>query len=125
MPIEPNSIVWRTLINACRTHDVYWEKKAKIREVMDKKGMRKIPGSTMIKLNNKIYKFVAGDMSHNQYNEIFEMVDEMGKEIKRDGYVPSTSEVMLDIDEGDKEDNLNRYSENLAIAFALKNPNGL
>ncbi|XP_022732209.1 pentatricopeptide repeat-containing protein At4g21065-like [Durio zibethinus] len=154
MPIEPNSIVWRTLINACRTHgelklgesiarqvienepmleanyvllsNIYaklfhWEKKTKIREVMDKKGMRKIPGSTMIEINKKIYKFVAGDVSHNQYKEIFQMVDEMGREMKRVGYVPSTSEVMLDIDEEDKEDNLNRHSEKLAIAFALIN----
>ncbi|XVE53631.1 hypothetical protein DITRI_Ditri03aG0018400 [Diplodiscus trichospermus] len=154
MPIEPNSIVWRTLINACRTHgelklgesiarqlvenepmheanyvllsNIYakmfhWEKKINIREAMDKKGMRKIPGSTMIEVNNKIYKFVAGDMSHNQYKEIFEMLDEMGRKMKRAGYVPSTSEVMLDIDEEDKEDNLNRHSEKLAIAFALIN----
>ncbi|WRX33516.1 Pentatricopeptide repeat - like 10 [Theobroma cacao] len=154
MPNEPNSIIWRTLINACRTHgelklgesiarqlienepmreanyvllsNIYakmfhWEKKTKIREVMDKKGMKKIPGSTMIELNNKIYKFVAGDMSHNQYKEIFEKVDEMGRQMKRAGYVPSTSEVMLDIDEEDKEDNLNRHSEKLAIAFALIN----
>ncbi|MBA0835879.1 hypothetical protein Goarm_008132 [Gossypium armourianum] len=154
MPIEPNSIIWRTLVNACRTHselklgenlakqliqneptleanyvllsNIYakmshWEEKTKTREVMDKKGMRKIPGSTMIELNNKIYRFVAGDMSHNQFKEIFEMVDEMGREMKRAGYVPSTSEVMLDIDEEDKEDNLNRHSEKLAIAFALMN----
>lgn len=154
MAVEPNSIIWRTLINACRRHgelklgerfarqlienepmreanyvllsNIYanmfhWEKKTKIREVMDKKGMRKIPGSTMIELNNKIYRFIAGDMSHIQYKEIFEMVDEMGREMKRTGYVPSTSEVMLDIDEEDKEDNLNRHSEKLAIAFALIN----
>ncbi|MBA0564738.1 hypothetical protein Golob_009653, partial [Gossypium lobatum] len=154
MPIEPNSIIWRTLVNACRTHselklgenlakqliqneptleanyvllsNIYakmshWEEKTKTREVMDKKGMRKIPGSTMIELNNKIYRFVAGDISHNQFKEIFEMVDAMGREMKRAGYVPSTSEVMLDIDEEDKEDNLNRHSEKLAIAFALMN----
>ncbi|OMO90854.1 hypothetical protein COLO4_18835 [Corchorus olitorius] len=154
MPIEPNSIIWRTLINACRQHgefklgesiarqliknepmseanyvllsNIYakmfhWEKKTKIREKMDKRGIKKIPGSTIIELNNKIYKFVAGDMSHNQYKEIFEMVDEMGREMKKAGYVPSTSEVMLDIDEEDKEDNLNRHSEKLAIAFALLN----
>ncbi|KAE8731694.1 AFG1-like ATPase family protein [Hibiscus syriacus] len=154
MPIEPNSIIWRTLINACRTHgelklgeslarqlirnepmleanyvllsNIYakmshWEKKTKTREVMDSKGMRKIPGSTTLELNNQIYKFVAGDMYHNQYKEIFEMVDEMGREMKRAGYVPLTSDVMLDIDEEDKEDNLNRHSEKLAIAFALTN----
>lgn len=154
MPIEPNPIVLRTLISACRAHGelklgesitkelirnepmqesnyvllsniyakmTHWEKKAKIREVMDKRGMKKIPGSTMIELDHEIYEFVAGDKSHKQYKQIYEMVDEMGREMKRAGYVPTTSEVLLDIDEEDKEDALNRHSEKLAIAFALLN----
>ncbi|XP_047158352.1 pentatricopeptide repeat-containing protein At4g21065-like isoform X2 [Vigna umbellata] len=98
---------------------MHWEKKKKVREMMGVKGMRKIPGSTMIEMNNEIYEFVAGDKSHDQYREIYEMVDEMGKEIKRAGYVPTTSQVLLDIDEEDKEDALYRHSEKLAIAFAL------
>ncbi|CAL2234857.1 unnamed protein product [Prunus armeniaca] len=154
MPIEPNPIVLRTLISACRAHGelklgesitkelirnepmqesnyvllsniyakmTHWEKKAKIREVMDKRGMKKIPGSTMIELDHEIYEFVAGDKSHKQYKQIYEMVDKMGREMKRAGYVPTTSEVLLDIDEEDKEDALNRHSEKLAIAFALLN----
>ena len=154
MPIEPNPIVLRTLISACRAHgelklgesitkqlirnepmhesnyvllsNIYakmshWEKKTKIRELMDKRGMKKIPGSTMIELDNKIYEFVAGDKSHGQSKEIYEMVDEMGRELKRAGYAPTTSEVLQDIDEEDKEDALNRHSEKLAIAFALLN----
>ncbi|KAF3447130.1 hypothetical protein FNV43_RR12310 [Rhamnella rubrinervis] len=154
MPIEPNPIILRTLISACRVHDeltlgesitkqlirsepfhesnyvllsnIYakmfrWEKKTKIREAMDKKGMKKIPGSTMIELDGEIYEFVAGDKSHKQYKEIYEMMDEMGRKMKMAGYVPSTSEVLLDIDEEDKEDALNRHSEKLAIAFALLN----
>lgn len=154
MPIEPNPIVLRTLISACRAHgelkigesiteqlirnepmhesnyvllsNIYakmfhWEKKTKIREVMDKKGMKKIPGSTMIELDNEIYEFVAGDKSHRQCKEIYEMMDEMGRELKRAGYASTTSEVLLDIDEEDKEDSLNRHSEKLAIAFALIN----
>ncbi|XP_031372702.1 pentatricopeptide repeat-containing protein At4g21065-like isoform X2 [Punica granatum] len=96
-----------------------WEKKTKIREAMDTRGMRKVPGSTLIELDNEIYEFVAGDKSHDQYEKIYEMVDEMGKEMRRAGYLPSTSEVLLDIDEEDKEDALNRHSEKLAIAFAL------
>lgn len=41
--------------------------------------------------------------------------------MKRAGCIPTTSEVLLDIDEEDKEDALNRHSEKLAIAFALLN----
>lgn len=154
MPVEPNPVILRTLIGACRAHgklrlgetiskslisneptlesnyvllsNIYakmsrWGNKTKIREMMGKKGMKKTPGSTMIELDNEIYEFVAGDKSHKQYKEIYDMVDEMGREMKRAGYVPSTSEVLLDIDEEDKEDALNRHSEKLAIAFALLN----
>lgn len=103
----------------------HWEKKNTIREMMGEKGMRKIPGSTMIELDNKIYEFVAGDRTHDLYNEIHEMIDEMGRKIKMAGYVPTTSEVLLDIGQEDKEDALNRHSEKLAIAFALlKTPPG-
>ncbi|XP_050217829.1 pentatricopeptide repeat-containing protein At5g48910-like [Mercurialis annua] len=132
MPIEPNAVVCRTLINGCRAHgklklgetitrelirnepmhesnyvllsQIYakmfnWEKKMKIRELMDKKGMKKIPGSTMIELGNEIYEFVVGDKSHEQNKEIYEMVDEMGRKMKQAGYVQITSEVLLDIDD--------------------------
>ncbi|KAL3500876.1 hypothetical protein ACH5RR_039969 [Cinchona calisaya] len=102
-----------------------WEKKTTIREVMGQKGIRKIPGSTMIELDNEMYEFVSGDKTHIEYKEIYEMLDEMGKELRRAGYVATTSEVLLDIDEEDKEDALNRHSEKLAIAFALlKTPPG-
>ncbi|PWA42819.1 Pentatricopeptide repeat-containing protein [Artemisia annua] len=102
-----------------------WEKKNTIREVMGEKGMKKIPGSTMIELDNKIYEFVAGDRTHESYKEIHEMIDEMAKKIKMAGYVPTTSEVLLDIGQEEREDALNRHSEKLAIAFALlKTPPG-
>lgn len=103
----------------------HWGKKTTIREVMMKKGIKKIPGSTMIELDNQIYEFVVGDKSHIQYNEIYKMVEEIRKKMKMEGYVASTSEVLLDIDEEDKEDVLHWHSEKLAIAFALlKTPPG-
>lgn len=154
MPLEPNQIIWRSIITAChargelklgesiskeliRTEPMHesnyvllsniyaklrrWEKKTKVREMMDMRGMKKVPGSTMIELKNEMHEFVAGDKSHDQYKEIYEMVEEMGREIKRAGHVPTTSQVLLDIDEEDKEDALYRHSEKLAIAFALLN----
>ncbi|KAF5456718.1 hypothetical protein F2P56_026165 [Juglans regia] len=117
-PMHESNYVLLSNIYAKMSH---WDKKTKIREVMDKKGMTKTPGSTMIELDNEIYEFVAGDKSQRQYKEIYEMVEEMGRELKGAGYAPTTSEVLLDIDEEDKEDALNRHSEKLAIAFALLN----
>ncbi|KAJ0736340.1 putative tetratricopeptide-like helical domain superfamily, DYW domain-containing protein [Helianthus annuus] len=102
-----------------------WEKKNTVRNMMGEKGIRKIPGSTMIELDNRIYEFVAGDRTHELYKEIHEMIDEMNRKMKMAGYVPTTSEVLLDIGQEDKEDALNKHSEKLAIAFALlKTPPG-
>nr|XP_008387666.2 pentatricopeptide repeat-containing protein At4g21065-like [Malus domestica]XP_017192008.2 pentatricopeptide repeat-containing protein At4g21065-like [Malus domestica] len=117
-PMQESNYVLLSNIYAKMNH---WDKKTKIREAMDKKGMKKIPGSTMIELDHEIYEFVAGDKSHRQCKEIYEMVEEMGRKMKKAGYVPTTSEVLLDINEEDKEDALNRHSEKLAIAFALLN----
>uniref|UniRef100_A0A1D1ZIC0 Pentatricopeptide repeat-containing protein At5g66520 n=1 Tax=Anthurium amnicola TaxID=1678845 RepID=A0A1D1ZIC0_9ARAE len=152
MPIEPNAVIWRTLIGACRIHgrlelgesvtrqlidkdpthasnyvllsNVYammkrWEKKFEIRNAMSKQGIRKVPGCSLLELGGEIYEFVSGDKSHSQYKEILEMVEEMGRKLKRAGYVPTTTEVLLDIDDEDKEDALHSHSEKLAIAFAL------
>ncbi|GMG99006.1 hypothetical protein Nepgr_000846 [Nepenthes gracilis] len=152
MTMEPNPIIWRTLINTCHAQgelklgesiskrliandpmhesnyvlfsNVYakmssWDKKYNIREVMEKKGIKKTPGCTMIELDNEIYEFVSGDKTHKLCKEIYEMLNEMGRELKKAGFTPTTSVVLLDIDEEDKEDALNRHSEKLALAFAL------
>ncbi|XP_010922338.1 pentatricopeptide repeat-containing protein At4g21065 [Elaeis guineensis] len=156
MPIEPNPVIWRTLVSACRIHgrlelgesinkqlldkdpmnsssyvmlsNVYaltrrWDKKWEIRKAMSKHGIRKVPGCSSVELDGEIYEFIAGDTSHLQYKEIYEMVEEIGRKLKKAGYVPISSEVLLDIDEGDKEDALHWHSEKLAIAFMmLKTP---
>ncbi|KAL7150888.1 hypothetical protein ABFS83_05G144500 [Erythranthe nasuta] len=96
-----------------------WQKKTTVREEMGKKGIRKIPGSTMIELDNGIYEFVAGDKSNGEYRKIYEMVDEMEKKIRGAGYVVTTTNVLLDIEEEDKEGAVNKHSEKLAIAFGL------
>ena len=96
-----------------------WEKKMEIRKTMSDRGIQKVPGCSLLELDGEIFEFVAGDESHPHYKEIYEMVVEIGRELKRAGYIATTSEVLLDIDEEDKEDALHWHSEKLAIAFAL------
>ncbi|QCE15619.1 structure-specific endonuclease subunit SLX1 [Vigna unguiculata] len=47
------------------------------------------------------------------------MLDEVAAKLKIEGYVPTTSEVSLDIDDEEKETALFRHSEKLAVAFGL------
>ncbi|KAL2514995.1 Pentatricopeptide repeat-containing protein [Forsythia ovata] len=87
--------------------------------MMMRQDVVKIPGCSMIEANGVAHEFLAGDRSHPRINEIEDMLEDMFTRLKIVGYAPSTDEVLLDIDEDEKETNLFRHSEKLAIAFGL------
>ncbi|XP_028766367.1 putative pentatricopeptide repeat-containing protein At3g15930 [Neltuma alba] len=152
MPIEPNSIVWGSLLGACRVQrnvelaemaankilelepengavyvllcNIYaackrWEKVREVRNIMMNRGIKKIPGCSLIEMKGDVHEFVAGDQSHPQSKEIYAKLENMMQELTYAGYTPDTSEVFLDIGEEDKETAVYRHSEKLAIAYAL------
>ncbi|TVU02953.1 hypothetical protein EJB05_51498, partial [Eragrostis curvula] len=96
-----------------------WKEKSEIRREMSKRGIKKVPGCSVVELDGEVHEFIAGDESHPQYEEIYRMVEEMARELRRVGHISATSEVLLDLDEEDKEGALQWHSEKLAIAFVL------
>lgn len=96
-----------------------WENVEEIREIMVKQGVVKTPGCSIIEANGVVHEFTAGDRSHPEMKEIESKLEEMIRRLKALGYAPGTNEVLLDIDEEEKETNLLRHSEKLAIAFGL------
>lgn len=95
LELEPdNGAVYILLCNvfsACKM----WEKLSEVRRIMTVKGIQKAPGCSMIEINGSIHKFVAGDQSHPQSDEIYVKLEEMVRELRLDGYKPDTSEVFL------------------------------
>ncbi|KAF3796072.1 Pentatricopeptide repeat-containing protein [Nymphaea thermarum] len=96
-----------------------WAKVAEVRLQLKEKGVKKMPGSSMIQMSGKIHEFTAGDMTHLQAREIEAMLGEMGRKLRRAGYTPDLSNVLLDLDGEDKEQILGHHSEKLAMAFGL------
>lgn len=153
IPMEPNDVLWRSLLTACRAHqnvelgqvaankllfelksqnpsdylmlaNMYaqaqrWQEMAKIRTEMANKGIKQVPGSCMVEVNRKIYKFVSQDMCYPQCDSIYEMLHQMEWQLKFEGYSPDTSQVLMDVDEEEKRQRLSNHSQKLAIAFAL------
>jgi len=152
MPVKPNSIVWGSLLGACRVHknvqlaekaakeilelepengavyvllcNIYaackkWENLHNVRKMMMERGIKKIPGCSLMEMNGIVYEFVAGDKSHPQSKEIYAKLQNMKQDLSNAGYSPDTSEVFLDVGEEDKETALYMHSEKLAIAYAL------
>nr|CAD1832150.1 unnamed protein product [Ananas comosus var. bracteatus] len=66
-----------------------------------------------------VHQFIVGDTSHSRIKDILAKWEEIEGRIRIEGYVPDKKEVLLDIEEEEKEDVLSRHSEKLAIAFAL------
>ncbi|KAJ9185441.1 hypothetical protein P3X46_005079 [Hevea brasiliensis] len=96
-----------------------WDDAAKIRLIMNDKGIQKIPGCSWIEVDGIVHEFLIGDKSHPLSESIYAKLGELDKDLKAAGYVPKTDNVLFDIEEEEKEHFLGCHSEKLAIAFGL------
>lgn len=58
-----------------------WKDAARVRRMMKEKGVRKIPGCSSIEVHGTVHEFVAGDQSHPLNVEIYEVLNELSKEM--------------------------------------------
>ncbi|XP_016436361.2 pentatricopeptide repeat-containing protein At4g37170-like [Nicotiana tabacum] len=117
--IEPeNAATYVTIANIYATAGK-WTEVAKIRQVMEEKGVVKKPGLSWINLQRKVYVFLVGDKSHPRSNEIYDFLGELWRRMKVEGYVPDIDNVLHDVEEEQKEQNLSYHSEKLAVAFGI------
>ncbi|KAL2317228.1 hypothetical protein Fmac_031104 [Flemingia macrophylla] len=152
MPMEPNDVVWGSLLAACRKHNnvqfthyaaeklsqlapervgihvllsnIYasagkWADVARVRLQLKEKGVQKVPGSSSIEVHGLIHEFTSGDESHAENTQIGLMLHEINCRLIEAGYIPDTTNVLLDVDEQEKEHLLSRHSEKLAMAYGL------
>ncbi|KAM7263269.1 hypothetical protein ACFE04_000952 [Oxalis oulophora] len=97
-----------------------WDKFAQVRTIMEKQGLQKTPGISLVDLKNEIHTFYSGSTTHPQSKEIYAYLDELRDEIKSAGYKPDTNSVH-DVEDDVKQQLLSSHSEKLAISFALLN----
>ncbi|XP_006363206.1 pentatricopeptide repeat-containing protein At3g57430, chloroplastic [Solanum tuberosum] len=98
-----------------------WEKANMVRRNMKKVGVRKEPGCSWIEFGDEVHKFVAGDASHPQSEQLYGYLETLSEKMKKEGYVPDTSCVLHNVNEDEKENLLCGHSEKLAIAFGILN----
>lgn len=88
-------------------------------DLMETKGVKKVPGCSLVELDGVIHEFFVGDEAHPETREIYMMLEEIMSRLKLEGYVSNTREVLLNLNEEAKEKALWLHSEKLAIAFAI------
>ncbi|KAH7862080.1 hypothetical protein Vadar_034524 [Vaccinium darrowii] len=98
-----------------------WEDVARLRKLMNDRGVKKAPGFSMIELDGVVNEFIAGGRAHPQAQEIYAKVDEVLEQVRKVGYVPDMDGVVHDIEEEEEEREkpLYYHSEKLAIGFGL------
>ncbi|KAH9626231.1 hypothetical protein KSS87_000110, partial [Heliosperma pusillum] len=94
---------------------------AKVRTMMKECGVSKEPACSWVEIENVVHVFVADDHTHPQIKEIYKTWEAISAKIKEIGYVPDTTQVLLLVDEREREVNLQHHSEKLALAFAILN----
>ncbi|KAF5188348.1 Pentatricopeptide repeat-containing protein [Thalictrum thalictroides] len=96
-----------------------WDDVSKVRSLMKKKGISKLPGCSSIEINGEIHEFGVEQKIHPRSDEIYKMLDQISKRLRMEGHVASTTEVFFDVEDEEKEKALVYHSEKLAIAFGL------
>nr|XP_021851875.1 pentatricopeptide repeat-containing protein At4g21065-like [Spinacia oleracea] len=112
------------LSNMCATSN-RWEESAKVRSLMQKKGVRKHPGQSWIQLNNQVHSFVIGDRSHPQEADIYSYLDNLIGRLKEIGYSTTLEQVTQDVEEEQQEMFLRYHSEKLAVVYGIINTNSV
>ncbi|PON56951.1 DYW domain containing protein [Parasponia andersonii] len=96
-----------------------WKEAKRIRQLMEERNISEPIDCSRIEINGFLHEFVKNDSCHPETTKIYQMLDDMNIKLKKAGYAPEKSEVLLDTDEeGDNnETELGLHSEKLAIAF--------
>lgn len=101
-----------------------WEEASEVRRLMRDRGIRKLPGCSWIRVNNRVHTFVVGDKNSDRSRELYKFLDEVRAKMKLEGFYPKTEFVLQDLDGEEEEDSLCNHSEKLAVAFGILNLRG-
>ncbi|XP_073011538.1 pentatricopeptide repeat-containing protein At1g11290, chloroplastic [Typha latifolia] len=118
--LEPEEGGYHVLLANIYANASMWEDVARVRTMMEKKGLQKTPGCSFIDLKNQLHTFYSGTTNHPQAERIYTRLARLIDEIKAAGYVPDM-DLIHDVEEDVKEQLLNSHSEKLAITFGLIN----
>ncbi|KAK1261499.1 Pentatricopeptide repeat-containing protein [Acorus gramineus] len=96
-----------------------WDNVAETRLDMASRGLSPIPGFSYVVVKRKAWTFFSQDRSHPDSDEVYEMLYQMGWQLRFEGYSPDTTEVFLDVGEAEKRQLLEGHSQKIALAFAM------
>ncbi|ESQ29689.1 hypothetical protein EUTSA_v10023310mg [Eutrema salsugineum] len=125
--IEPENAGPYVLLSSINASRAKWGDVAELRKNMRTKNVNKFPGCSWIEIDKKVHSFTRGGIrNHPEEAMISMMLEKIDGLLREAGYSPDCSNVLHDVDEEEKVDNLRCHSERLAVAYGLlKLPEGV
>ncbi|XP_058086445.1 pentatricopeptide repeat-containing protein At5g06540 [Magnolia sinica] len=117
--LEPGHSGYYVLLSNVYARANRWDQVTELRQNMKDRGVKKSPGYSLIEVDGIVHRFIMGDGSHPEIEQIRAMWEEIALRIRAVGYMGNKSDVLFDIDEEEKESALYQHSEKLAIAFGM------
>jgi len=117
--LEPKNAAPYILLSNIYAAAGRWDDVAKVRKMMNDRGVKKETAYSWIEVEARVHAFVSDDTLHPQIKEIYAALDKLAGQMKAAGYVPDKSFVLHNVDEEHKEKFLCYHSEKLAVAFGL------
>ncbi|KAJ6403240.1 hypothetical protein OIU84_015200 [Salix udensis] len=84
LELEPSKSAGYLVASSMYAGDGMWDEAARIRVLAKEKGVKVVSGYSLVPVDNKACRFVAGDGSHPRSDEIFSMVQQLHDCIKID-----------------------------------------
>lgn len=119
LQLEPENSGNYVLLSNIYASEGRWEDVNRVREVMRKAGVKKTTGWSWVEYNGKMHKFIVGDRSHESSDDIYKLLGELRRKMRKLGYEADKSCVLRDVEEEEKEEMVGVHSEKLAVCFAL------
>ncbi|CAL5380127.1 unnamed protein product [Camellia sinensis] len=117
--LEPQNSGNYVLLSNIYASKVRWEDVERVRKAMREGGVNKTIGWSFVEYGGKMHKFIVGERSHRQSDDIYRLLGELRNKMRAFGYIADKSCVLRDVEEEEKEEMVGTHSEKLAIAFAL------
>ncbi|KAL4016521.1 hypothetical protein IC575_024173 [Cucumis melo] len=119
LQLEPRDVGTYILLSNMHARVRRWDRVVEIRKLMRERNVKKEPGVSWLEIRNVAHVFTSEDIKHPDANLIYENVKNLLSKIRPLGYVPDIDNVLHDIEDEQKVNNLSYHSEKLAVAYGL------
>lgn len=120
LELAPNDSSCYILLSNIYAKAKRWDDVAKIRLLMRERGVRKTPGCSSILVDGYVHEFLVGKEVKANYNGmVLTKIEEIVSRLKSEGYQPELNQVLLDVEEEEKEGLISLHTEKMALGFGL------